>query len=90
MADDFGFVASDNGVHAEEDPAAAFLAQQENEIAVIENDSAGFGFGAMEEDDDGPPPADTYTFIGGACVTPACLLLLNQMNIQVYLFIYLL
>lgn len=65
MADDFGFVASDNGVHAEEDPAAAFLAQQENEIAVIENDSAGFGFGAMEEDDDGPPPADTYTFIGG-------------------------
>ncbi|CAM4616425.1 hypothetical protein PO909_007147 [Leuciscus waleckii] len=64
MADDFGFVASDNGVHAEEDPAAAFLAQQENEIAVIENDSAGFGFVAMEEDD-GPPPADTYTFIGG-------------------------
>ncbi|XP_077103695.1 clathrin light chain B isoform X2 [Siphateles boraxobius] len=64
MADDFGFVASDNGVHAEEDPAAAFLAQQENEIAVIENDSAGFGFSALE-DDDGPPPADTYTFIGG-------------------------
>ncbi|XP_039532535.1 clathrin light chain B isoform X2 [Rhinichthys klamathensis goyatoka] len=64
MADDFGFVASDNGVHTEEDPAAEFLAQQENEIAVIENDSAGFGFGALE-DDDGPPPADTYTFIGG-------------------------
>lgn len=64
MADDFGFSAVDNGVHAEEDPAAAFLAQQENEIAVIENDSAGFG-GALE--DDGPPPADTYTsaFIGG-------------------------
>jgi len=54
MADDFGFVASDNGVHTEEDPAAEFLAQQENEIAVIENDSAGFGFGALE-DDDGPP-----------------------------------
>ncbi|XP_067313260.1 clathrin light chain B isoform X2 [Pseudorasbora parva] len=63
MADDFGFSATDNGVHAEEDPAAAFLAQQENEIAVIENDSAGFG--VLE--DDGSPPADTYTsaFIGG-------------------------
>lgn len=61
MADDFGFLASDNGVHAEEDPAAAFLAQQENEIAVIENDSAGFG--ALE--DGGPPPANTYTSFGG-------------------------
>ncbi|XP_010898551.1 clathrin light chain B isoform X1 [Esox lucius] len=49
MADadaDFGF-ASDNGVlPLEEDPAAAFLAQQESEIAVIENDDEGFG--AME------------------------------------------
>ncbi|XP_051505722.1 clathrin light chain B-like isoform X1 [Myxocyprinus asiaticus] len=61
MADDFGFSASDNGVHVEEDPAAAFLAQQENEIAVIENDAAGFG--ALE--DGGPPPSDTYTIIGG-------------------------
>ncbi|XP_058654338.1 clathrin light chain B isoform X2 [Onychostoma macrolepis] len=61
MADDFGFSASDNGVHAEEDPAAAFLAQQENEIAVIENDSAGFG--VLE--DGGPPPANTYTSFGG-------------------------
>lgn len=61
MADDFGFLASDNGVHAEEDPAAAFLAQQENEIAVIENDSAGFG--ALE--DGGPPPANNYTTFGG-------------------------
>lgn len=59
MADDFGFLASDNGV--QEDPAAAFLAQQESEIAVIENDSAGFG--AME--DGGPPPANTYTSFGG-------------------------
>ncbi|KAA0709623.1 Clathrin light chain A [Triplophysa tibetana] len=61
MADDFGF--SDNGVHVEEDPAAAFLAQQQNEIAVIENDDAGFG--AL--DDGGPPPADsdTYTSFGG-------------------------
>lgn len=81
MADDFGFSASDNGVHVEEDPAAAFLAQQENEIAVIENDSAGFG--ALE--DGGPPPADTYTFIGGECVTPACLLLLIQKSFIFYL-----
>ncbi|XP_062332015.1 clathrin light chain B isoform X2 [Osmerus eperlanus] len=35
---------ADNGVHpVEEDPAAAFLAQQESEIAVIENDDEGFG-----------------------------------------------
>lgn len=35
---------ADNGVHQlEEDPAAAFLAQQESEIAVIENDDEGFG-----------------------------------------------
>ncbi len=73
MADDFGFLASDNGVHAEEDPAAAFLAQQENEIAVIENDSAGFG--ALE--DGGPPPANNYTTFGGECVTTACWLALH-------------
>lgn len=34
---------ADNGAHiAEEDPAAAFLAQQESEIAGIENDGEGF------------------------------------------------
>ncbi|KAL7985879.1 hypothetical protein Chor_011045 [Crotalus horridus] len=41
MADDFGFFSSsESGAAeaAEEDPAAAFLAQQENEIAGIEND----------------------------------------------------
>ncbi|XP_039668744.1 clathrin light chain B isoform X3 [Sander vitreus] len=39
---------ADNGAHpTEEDPAAAFLAQQESEIAGIEND--GEGFGALEE-----------------------------------------
>lgn len=38
---------ADNGAHTtEEDPAAAFLAQQESEIAGIEND--GEGFGALE------------------------------------------
>ncbi|XP_069736095.1 clathrin light chain A isoform X3 [Phaenicophaeus curvirostris] len=39
--------AADNGVMdgAEEDPAAAFLAQQENEIAGIENDE---GYGILE------------------------------------------
>ncbi|XP_068443196.1 clathrin light chain B isoform X3 [Clinocottus analis] len=41
---------ADNGAHpTEEDPAAAFLAQQESEIAGIEND--GDGFGALEEAD---------------------------------------
>lgn len=46
---------ADNGAHpTEEDPAAAFLAQQESEIAVIEND--GDGFGAMEGAGDEPPP----------------------------------
>ncbi|XP_005168280.1 clathrin light chain B isoform X2 [Danio rerio] len=61
MADDFGFSAFDNGVHTEEDPAAAFLAQQENEIAVIENDSTGFSL----PEDGGAAPADTYTMSGG-------------------------
>ncbi|KAL4648778.1 clathrin light chain B isoform X3 [Arapaima gigas] len=48
MADDFGFFSSsDNGAPAsEDDPAAAFLAQQESEIAGIENDD---GFGTLEE-----------------------------------------
>ncbi|XP_065098229.1 clathrin light chain B isoform X1 [Paramisgurnus dabryanus] len=58
--DDFGFSVSNNGVHVEEDPAAAFLAQQQNEIAVIENDDAGFG--AL--DDGEPLPANTYTSFG--------------------------
>ncbi|XP_014911253.1 clathrin light chain B isoform X1 [Poecilia latipinna] len=45
---------ADNGAHlAEEDPAAAFLAQQESEIAGIEND--GEGFGALEGADDVQP-----------------------------------
>lgn len=34
-----------NGVSAEEDPAAAFLAQQESEIAGIENDD---GFSILD------------------------------------------
>ncbi|KAM3613079.1 uncharacterized protein V6R79_019799 [Siganus canaliculatus] len=48
---------ADNGAHpAEEDPAAAFLAQQESEIAGIEND--GDGFGVLEEagGQQSPPP----------------------------------
>ncbi|XP_041800041.1 clathrin light chain B [Chelmon rostratus] len=53
---------ADNGVHpAEEDPAAAFLAQQESEIAGIEND--GEGFGALEGADGQPssqPQAANY------------------------------
>lgn len=46
MAEDFGFFSSSESAApeaAEEDPAAAFLAQQESEIAGIENDP---GFGA--------------------------------------------
>lgn len=47
---------ADNGAHpTEEDPAAAFLAQQESEIAGIEND--GDGFGALEGADEPQPPA---------------------------------
>uniref|UniRef100_A0A8D0GPT6 Clathrin light chain n=1 Tax=Sphenodon punctatus TaxID=8508 RepID=A0A8D0GPT6_SPHPU len=45
MADDFGFFSSSESGAPEEDPAAAFLAQQESEIAGIENDE---GFGAAE------------------------------------------
>jgi len=48
---------ADNGAHpAEEDPAAAFLAQQESEIAGIEND--GDGFGALEGADGEQPPEE--------------------------------
>ncbi|XP_053893329.1 clathrin light chain B isoform X2 [Malaclemys terrapin pileata] len=45
MADDFGFFSSSESGAPEEDPAAAFLAQQESEIAGIENDE---GFGAAD------------------------------------------
>lgn len=40
--DNYSAPASGNGFGSEEDPAAAFLAQQENEIAGIENDE-GYG-----------------------------------------------
>lgn len=55
---------ADNGAHpAEEDPAAAFLAQQESEIAGIEND--GEGFGALEEADvQEPQPTANYDGFG--------------------------
>lgn len=47
---------ADNGAHqVEEDPAAAFLAQTESEIAGIENDNDGFG--ALEA---APQPATNY------------------------------
>lgn len=52
---------ADNGAHpAEEDPAAAFLAQQESEIAGIENDGEGFGEleGAGDQESSEPQPAD--------------------------------
>ena len=40
--------AAGNGVGSEEDPAAAFLAQQESEIAGIENDE---GFSILDSGD---------------------------------------
>ncbi|NWQ82715.1 CLCB protein, partial [Columbina picui] len=52
MADDFGFFSSSEGAGAEEDPAAAFLAQQESEIAGIENDE---GFGPTDGESAGTP-----------------------------------
>lgn len=58
MADDFGFFSSSESGAAEapeEDPAAAFLAQQESEIAGIENDE---GFGAAEGGLGEPPAAE--------------------------------
>lgn len=54
---------ADNGAHpTEEDPAAAFLAQQESEIAGIENDGDGFGAleGAEEEQPSAQPQPDSY------------------------------
>uniref|UniRef100_A0A8C5MDH5 Clathrin light chain n=1 Tax=Leptobrachium leishanense TaxID=445787 RepID=A0A8C5MDH5_9ANUR len=55
MSDDFGFFSSSEsgaGAETEEDPAAAFLAQQESEIAGIENDE---GFGAALAGGQGSP-----------------------------------
>lgn len=49
--DDFDMLnapAAGNGVGGEEDPAAAFLAQQESEIAGIENDE---GFSILDSGD---------------------------------------
>lgn len=54
---------ADNGAHpTEEDPAAAFLAQQESEIAGIENDGEGFGAleGAEDEQPSQPEPTANY------------------------------
>lgn len=54
---------ADNGAHpTEEDPAAAFLAQQESEIAGIEND--GDGFGALEGAVNEQPPQQQLTNYG--------------------------
>ncbi|XP_069725429.1 clathrin light chain B isoform X2 [Phaenicophaeus curvirostris] len=58
MADESGFVAE--GAGAEEDPAAAFLALQESEIAGIENDE---GFG--------PADGEAGGALGGQAAEPA-------------------
>lgn len=56
---------ADPGAHAtEEDPAAAFLAQQETEIAVIENEDEDEGFGAVEAADDQQSPEPQPTNYG--------------------------
>lgn len=48
---------ADNGAHtAEEDPAAAFLAQQESEIAGIENDGDGLAAAEGADDQQSSPP----------------------------------
>lgn len=52
---------ADNGAHtAEEDPAAAFLAQQESEIAGIENDGDGLAEGAAGQQQPSPPQGVSY------------------------------
>lgn len=51
--------AAGNGVGVEEDPAAAFLAQQESEIAGIENDE---GFSIL---DSGEVPSSLTDSNGG-------------------------
>lgn len=55
--------ATGNGVGVEEDPAAAFLAQQESEIAGIENDE---GFSIL---DSGDVPS-SLTDSNGGCRLP--------------------
>uniref|UniRef100_A0A3Q2YLX6 Clathrin light chain n=1 Tax=Hippocampus comes TaxID=109280 RepID=A0A3Q2YLX6_HIPCM len=56
---------ADNGAHpTEEDPAAAFLAQQESEIAGIENDDGGFGV-LDEAESQEPPVLPTSNYVNG-------------------------
>lgn len=56
---------ADNGAHpTEEDPAAAFLAQQESEIAGIENDAEGFGALEGAGDSQPSPPLQTANYDG--------------------------
>uniref|UniRef100_A0A5F8A109 Clathrin light chain n=1 Tax=Macaca mulatta TaxID=9544 RepID=A0A5F8A109_MACMU len=76
MADDFGFFSSsESGAPeaAEEDPAAAFLAQQESEIAGIENDE-GFGASAGSH----AAPAQLGPTSGGESARDCCVFVLTQ------------
>ncbi|XP_048827506.1 clathrin light chain A-like isoform X2 [Brienomyrus brachyistius] len=64
--DNYSAPASGNGFGSEEDPAAAFLAQQENEIAGIENDE-GYGIsngGQVQSSFDGADEALNGDFQG--------------------------
>uniref|UniRef100_A0A671UWS3 Clathrin light chain n=1 Tax=Sparus aurata TaxID=8175 RepID=A0A671UWS3_SPAAU len=73
--DDFDMLnapAAGNGVGSEEDPAAAFLAQQESEIAGIENDE-GFSIldsgevpSSLTDSNGGNGPSDAYAAISNA------------------------
>lgn len=74
---------ADNGAHpTEEDPAAAFLAQQESEIAGIENDNDGFG--ALEEADS-LQASHPQTVNYGKFMTK---LMLKSASIQAYNLVY--
>lgn len=68
-----------NGVGSEEDPAAAFLAQQESEIAGIENDE---GFSILDSGDvpsslvdsnGGWPPGSSWDSLTIFSANTACL-----------------
>uniref|UniRef100_A0A4W5LV49 Clathrin light chain n=1 Tax=Hucho hucho TaxID=62062 RepID=A0A4W5LV49_9TELE len=56
-AADVGSVSDHGVVPVEMDPAAAFLAQQQSDIAVIEKDDGDDGLGAPDRSVGQPPPA---------------------------------
>lgn len=78
--DDFDMLnapATGNGVGVEEDPAAAFLAQQESEIAGIENDE---GFSIL---DSGEVPSSLTDSNGGFRSTTQIILLIWMLFVYI-------